>query len=320
MQRKFNKNNDFMTEDRENIAIIILNYNSFEYTRTCISTIEKFTSPQLSYEIIVVDNNSDVQDYQKLSTYFENKPAVKIIRSKINLGFSGGNMFAMQYANAEYLFFLNNDTELLDDNISILYLFMKTHPEAAVASGQMFNTDMSYQRSFSYFPTLRLKWIGSSILRIFKAEKYPKRDFLYQNSLKVDIITGAAMFIDYKKFAELGGFDTTHFLYCEEEDIAKKVSNAGYSVYLVPQAKFIHHRGKSTFRNMAIEKEHYISLLYYHRKYCNYFQYKLLQLFYFIKNLKKTYKGFDNLRLAYFILKGAGLKHSLRYKQKIFIA
>ncbi len=309
-----------MTENRKNIAVIILNFNSFEYTKRCVATIEKFTSPQIVYEIIIIDNNSEIQDFQKLSAYFENNSLIKIIRSKINLGFSGGNMFAMQYTNAEYLFFLNNDTEFLDDNIAILYQFMKGHPEVAVVSGQMFNTDMSYQRSFSYFPTLKIKWLGSSVLRLFNADKYPKRDFLYQNPIKVDIITGAAMFIDFKKFAEVGGFDTTHFLYCEEEDIAKKFSNMGYPVYLVPQAKFIHHRGKSTVRNMAIEKEHYISLLYYHRKYCNYIQYKLLQLFYLFKNLKKTYKGLNYLELAYFILKGADLKHSLRYKQKIFIA
>ena len=125
------------------------------------------------------------------------------------------------------------------------------------------------------------------------------------------------MFVDYSKFARIGGFDTNYFLYCEEEDIAKKMNTNGFSVFLVPDAKFIHHMGKSTSRNLDIEKENYISLLYYHKKHSNSVIFILHKVFYFFKNIKKFYKHIDYVKLSIFILCGAKMKYSLKHKQKL---
>jgi GT2 family glycosyltransferase len=176
---------------------------------------------------------------------------------------------------------------------------------------------MLFHPSFNYFPTLSLKIFGSALLRVFKPLKYPKRRKEYTEPFRVDFITGAAMFVDYSKFAEVGGFDTNYFLYCEEEDIAMKLKRAGYYSYIVPQAKFIHHMGKSTVRNFDIEKENYISMLYYQSKYSSYITYTLLKILYFFKTIKKTYKDINFISLAIFILCGANLKHSMKHKQKI---
>ena len=226
-------------------------------------------------------------------------------------------MLGIQFANADYIYFLNNDTLFINDCLSILYKFMETNRNVGICTGQMYNTDMTFHHSFGYFPTISLKIFGSSLLRFFKPLKYPKRKKKYSEPFQVDFITGAAMFVDYYKFSEVGGFDTNYFLYCEEEDIAMKFKRAGYYSYVVPQAQFIHHMGKSTVRNFDIEKENYISMLYYHRKYSSYIIYTLQKLFYFFKTIKKIYKHIDFIKLAFFILGGANLKHSMKHKQKL---
>ncbi len=228
-------------------------------------------------------------------------------------------MLGIQQTNADYIYFLNNDTLFLNDCLSILYQFMLANPNVGMCTGQMYNTDMSFHHSFGYFPSISLNLLGTGLLRLFKPNKYPKRELVYINPKRVDVITGASMFVDYSIFSEIGGFDTNYFLYCEEEDIAMKLKQFNYFVYIVPEAKFVHHMGKSTIRNFDIEKEYYISLLYYHDKHSSSVVLNMYKLLYFLKNIKKFYKHRNYLKLAFFILCGAKMKYSLKHKQKLRI-
>jgi len=105
--------------DEIKVSYITINYNSSNYTIELIKSIEEHSS--LEYEIIVVDNKSDENDFINLKRNVQNKPKVKLIRNTSNDGFSAGNMIGTKYAKAEYFFFINNDTRLLfegDNNSS----------------------------------------------------------------------------------------------------------------------------------------------------------------------------------------------------------
>ena len=82
------------------IAVILINYNSSNYTIKCIESILQKTSNELNYKICCIDNNSDLADYRVLVDYFKinTSDKVSLIRSKINKGFGGGNMHGLQYA------------------------------------------------------------------------------------------------------------------------------------------------------------------------------------------------------------------------------
>ena len=75
------------------IAVILINYNSAKYTIDCIKSIWDKTSSNLDYEIIVVDNNSEINDFNLINSFVnqENKSNLKLIKSKVNTGFGGGN-------------------------------------------------------------------------------------------------------------------------------------------------------------------------------------------------------------------------------------
>ena len=92
----------------------MVNYNSSLYTKACIDSIIKHTSPNIHYQIIVVDNNSEPEDFRNLQALSQNSK-VTLVRSKVNLGFAGGNMYGVQFTEADYYFFLNNDSELQND-------------------------------------------------------------------------------------------------------------------------------------------------------------------------------------------------------------
>ena len=88
------------------ICIILINFNSADYTVNCIKSIKEFVDKNVSYNIVIIDNNSKVEDYEKLKLFVNNYDDIQTIRSKINLGFSGGNMLGVQFADAEYIYFL----------------------------------------------------------------------------------------------------------------------------------------------------------------------------------------------------------------------
>ncbi len=298
------------------VSVIIINYNSAHYTIQCLNSIfEKTLMPEIS--VIVVDNNSKPDDLIELESGLRKFQQVVFVKSKINLGFSGGNMLGAQFAKAGYLFFLNNDTVLLNNCLSILYNFMEANPRAGICTGQMHNADMTRHHSFGYFPTLRLRFLGSWLLRQFDSKSYPLKKQRYTQPLKVQLVTGAAMFVRYTAFAQIGGFDTNFFLYCEEEDLALRMKKADFQCYVVPAAEFIHFSGKSTKRNLAVEKEFYISLVYYLKKHTSVFAYPIHIVFYTIKNLKKIYKGVHYMALAWFILRGAPMHKSIRIKNQM---
>lgn len=300
-----------------NVSIIILNYNTSWYTINCINSIIENTF-LIDYEIILVDNNSLEDDFNKLKilTFHNN---VKIIRSKINLGFSGGNMFALQYSdiNSDYYFFLNNDCLLMNNVCLLLYNFMKDNEKIGASTPQTYNEYLSFVPSFGYFPNLQLKLLGNSTLRFIDKKKYPKSKFIYKYPIQVPVITGSAMFVRSSIFNKIGGFDTNYFFYCEEEDLCKRFIVNGFESFLVPEAKFIHFGGKSTNESFLFTKEYYISLFYYHRKFSNFLCFQILKIIYFFENLSKFYKGNNFTKIAIFILNGAPSKVSLRHKQSI---
>jgi len=298
------------------VSVIILNYQSAHHTLACVRSIREKTL-RVSYEIIVVDNHSAPEDYQKLET-LSAYPEVKVVRSRINTGFSGGNMFGLQFADpsARYYFFLNNDCELRTDVCSQLTDYLEAHPEAGIATAQMFNGEGELTPSFSYFPTLGVNLLGHGLLRMLSPADYPPRR-QYEQPVRVPVVTGSAMFVRAEAFNAVGGLDTTYFLYCEEEDLCQRLRQRGWSAVLVPQAQYTHYMGKSTVRNLLIEQEFYISLFLYFHKYRSPLERPLLRLFYFIKNVRKFYRNRLYARLGWFILRGSPVRDSLRYRQTL---
>lgn len=299
------------------VSIILLNYNSHHFSFDCVDSIIDKTE-SISYEIIVVDNNSSVGDYAALRS-ITTRPGVRLIRSRINLGFSGGNMLGVQFANpnTDYYYFLNNDCVLRTDVCSQISAFMDATPDAALCGAQMFASNGSRQQTFGYLPTLGSKLLGHGLVRLFKPALYPPTKLVYTRPVQVPFIMGSTLFVRASVFHAIGGFDTAHFLYVEEEDLAKRLHINGHKTYLVPQAEYVHFTGQSTTRNYDIEKEYYISLFHYFRKYHSWPERVLFRAYYFIKNLKKFRRNPIYTQLAWFIGRGSPMRESLRYRQVI---
>ncbi|NNM08185.1 MAG: glycosyltransferase, partial [Flavobacteriaceae bacterium] len=121
------------------VAVILINYNASDFTLKCITSVIEKTKEAVSYEIIVTDNNSEIADYENLKKNFPTDPRCKLVRSNLNTGFGGGNMFGARHANARYLLFLNNDALLLNNCLEILTGFMDTNKSVGVSTAQNYD-------------------------------------------------------------------------------------------------------------------------------------------------------------------------------------
>jgi GT2 family glycosyltransferase len=302
----------------EDIGFIIINFNTSEYTINCVESIQKYTSSKLKYKIIIIDNNSACDDYLKLKR-LEVHNNIIILRNDKNIGFAGANMIGINYCDPKYFYFLNNDTLLLNDCASILFEFMEFNPKAGICSGQMYDESGGLGINFNYFPNLKLKLFGSNVLRIFNPENYPKKGIEYTHPVQVQVLNGSSLFTRAELFNNIGGFDTSMFLYCEEEDICLRVKDVAYTCYLEPKAKYVHYSGKSSSKGINTDfdllKEFYISQHILYRKHFGRMASYIWRITQFVRSLRKFYKNSLYVSLAFFILKGADINESLRYKQ-----
>ena len=79
----------------------------------------------------------------------------------------------------------------------------------------------------------------------------------------INSIHGSFMFINKKKFIEIGGFDNNFFLYFEETDYCKRASNGGLKAYQINEIK-VKTEGRSVLIKNKKEKKELNNILIWH--------------------------------------------------------
>lgn len=108
------------------ISIITVNYNGMKDTCALLDCLHPKDD---KLEVIVVDNGSKNDEARHIA---EKYPDVRVIESKENLGFAGGNNLGIKAAKGELLFFINNDTTVTLDDIYNLAERLVSSDEIAV--------------------------------------------------------------------------------------------------------------------------------------------------------------------------------------------
>ena len=301
------------------VASILINYNSSEHSINCIQSIIEKTSTKINYQIIIIDNCSAKEDYIKLKSFCDelNFPYLELHRSKMNTGFGGGNMFGIQFANAKYLAFINNDTLLRNDCLSILINALENNSKIGIAGAQAFKENGDFMISLDHFASPAREILGRNFLEFINSKKYPKRKKIYSTPIQVNFVPGSFMFVRATDFYEVGGFDTNIFLYYEETDLCKRLAKKSKYAYLVPKAEFVHFHGASTPKSILIKTELKISLLYIIRKHYGYFWFLILLNYLRVNYALSTIFKPKYWYLLKVLLAGASLSKSLKMKQKI---
>ncbi|OGN27788.1 MAG: hypothetical protein A3A33_00420 [Candidatus Yanofskybacteria bacterium RIFCSPLOWO2_01_FULL_49_25] len=217
------------------VSIVVLQYNQSDRTLACLESLKKLTYP--SYDVIVVDNASDVQHLKAVEYWIETNKARSFQLEAVssNLGYSGGNNLGIRNAldaGAEYILILNNDTIVEPDFIECL---IQTADSGADIVGIHFG---------------HLRWLAAELP--LSAKTLNVADISRDHYL-----SGVALLVKRGIFEKVGFLDERYFLYFEDVEFSLRAQRAGYRLGLV-DAK-INHATSSSTASLGSP-----SLLYYH--------------------------------------------------------
>lgn len=227
------------------VSIIIINYKSCKLVMDCIESIVQQTK-QGSYEIIVVDNDSQDGAKEKIMTAF---PQIKWLQLDYNAGFARANNAGMKIASGDYFLILNADTIILDQAIDKSIALLKNYPGAAGCGVQLLNTDGSSQISGAHFmkgglnTLLPLPYFGRLVRYLgYKFKSTVPSVQHVQKDVEVDWVVGAYMLVSADAVKKAGMFDEDFFMYAEEIEWCARLRKQGKLV-LFSEPKVIHIGG-----------------------------------------------------------------------------
>ncbi len=250
------------TSDLLDVAVVLVGLNAREYIRGCLNSLVAAEWRERTYEIIYVDNGSSDGTLDMLKEF----PFVKVIINAKNLGFCRAANQGAEIANAKYLFFLNDDTIILEDAVARLVDFMETDPSVGIVGSRLFYSDMTEQWSGRRFPSLANAVLGrcTFLTRLFPNAP-PVVKYLCKNELsgdkpfQVDWVSAAAMMIRRTSFDAIRGFAEDYY-YWHEPVFCDRLSRLGQKTYLHPLSKIIHFEGKGSGpRPFPVRKFHILN-------------------------------------------------------------
>ena len=263
------------------LSIIILSYNTKDITRRTIdSLLETLKKTKLSYEVIVVDNNSTDGSQDMLLTY--PRQIIRLLFLHKNVGFGKGNNKALALAKGKYILYLNSDVIHENVNYDTLISYMDTHTDIGALTVKVVLTNGQIDpashrgfptiwRSFTYYAKLE-KLFGkvTGVNKLFGGYHLTYLDV--QKTHEVEAITGAYFLTRKSLMEQLKGFDEDFFMYGEDLDLAYRVKEAGYKVLYYPRYTVTHLKYQSGIKteNTTIRKEikrhFYQSMMIFYKK------------------------------------------------------
>ncbi len=227
------------------VSIIVLGYNNVDMSIGCIKSIfEAKTS--LDFEIIFVDNASDDQTFELVSRMAEGEPRLTYIRSEINLMFSLGNNYGLNFARGEYTIFLNNDTLVRDGWMDILIGGLQQDPTIGTTGPKLLYPDETLQCGGIVFS-------GNSKIPYHIYRGF-ERDAAEVNKVRTfQALTGACLAFRTRDIVTLRGFDPIFINGCEDLDLCFRMrERLGKRAVYLPRSEVVHLESKSKGRGKHI--------------------------------------------------------------------
>ena len=236
----------------KDLSVIIVSWRVKDLLKQCLKSIYENTA-DLDFEVLVIDNDSGDGTVEMVE---QNFPQVKLIGSKVNLGFAKANNLGLKRAAGRYFLLLNPDTKLADNSLKTAAGYLNSHPDVGIMGGKLLNQDLTIQPSVRRFPCLMDHLVMMFKLHhLFPLKRYLALDFDYAKEAEVDQVMGAFFAISRKAYDQAGPLDEKYYIWFEEVDYCQRVRKAGWQVVYNPEAGVIHYGGQSFKQVFNLKKQ-----------------------------------------------------------------
>jgi GT2 family glycosyltransferase len=208
------------------VAIVVLNWNGYEYTRRCIESLERITYP--NYEIVIVDNGSTDGSAQRLADGFGR---YRVLANEKNLGFARGHNVGIRHAlasRADYVLLLSNDFVVTPGLLEPAVEAAESDDAVGLVGGKIYLLDRPGYLWYAGGEVDRLRGMVS-VCGLDERDEGQ-----YDRTRVVSFVSGAKMLIKRAVLDNVGLLPEEYFFGIEEWDYSVAVRRAGYKLCYVP--------------------------------------------------------------------------------------
>ncbi|MEL6063615.1 MULTISPECIES: glycosyltransferase [unclassified Methylobacterium] len=178
---------------------------------------------------IVVDNAS-----RDASVAVAEEAGARVIRNARNEGYGRANNRGVRAAEtAEHVLIVNPDVILRPGAVDALLTAARTWPDAGLLAPRLVEPD---GRFFFQARSLLAPYLTNPGGRLA----------LPQGDACAPFLSGACLMMPRRLFLDLGGFDERIFLFYEDDDLCRRIAEAGRALIHVHAAEALHGRGRSS--------------------------------------------------------------------------
>lgn len=215
------------------VSVVTPNYNGLEFLKNYFESLNN--DSECIGEVIIVDNGSSDSSLDYIQSNSFNFPVI-VIRNDENRGFAPAVNQGISKAKYDYVFSLNNDTEIKEGSIKAMLDLIQDDDVFSVQAKmlQANNKNLIDDAGDEYNLLAWTKKVGEN------------QDSANYQAVK-EIFSSCAGAALYKKsvLEEIGAFDDNYFAYMEDVDLAIRSQINGYRNLLCPDA-IVYHIGSAT--------------------------------------------------------------------------
>jgi hypothetical protein len=212
------------------VHILVLNYCSLDDTLACVETIHGINYP--NFHLRVIDNLSPDGSGKELAQVL---PAQEFMQMGKNLGYAGGNNYAIRRAlqeGADYVLIVNPDVRLPPDCLrDYVDIMSRDQSIAGLNAIQLQGNGIEIDRGFRV-GVLQPNGLDQES---FDASEFP-------DTFESPVLYGAALMLSAAAIRQVGGFDPLYFAYHEEIDLCRRLRLHGYRLIVTSRSPVLHIR------------------------------------------------------------------------------
>jgi GT2 family glycosyltransferase len=214
------------------VHIIVLNWNSWSETSTCLSSLERLTYE--NKKVIVVDNGSTDDSGSRICERF---PWAEVVLTGRNLGFPRGCNVGIRRVleeSGDYVWLLNNDATADPRALDALVDKAESDPRIGAVGSAVYCMEE---------PTQLQAWGGGYVNFWIGRSRHFLKPVADE---KVQYLIGASLLIPRRVLETVGLLDEGIFLYWDDPEYCWRLRSAGWKLAVAGQSK-IWHKGMSAW-------------------------------------------------------------------------
>lgn len=239
-----------MSDPTPPVTVITVTHNSLRTIGPFLDSLESASATPA--RVIISDNVST--DLDAVRQVLQGRD-VELLENPDNLGYGAGVDRAVEMFDIRSRFILitNPDVIFTPGSIDALVAEADARADGGSFGPRILESSGEQYPSARSFPSLRAGAGHALFARIWPGNpwsaRYHTKVWLSTETTKSDWLSGACLLVRRDAFAQISGFDHRFFMYFEDVDLGRRLTQAGWTNYFVPSASVVHSGAASTSQN-----------------------------------------------------------------------